>query len=43
MGEDDTARTTDAYGENHRRLRRVKATYDPDNLFRMNRNIPPTA
>jgi FAD/FMN-containing dehydrogenase len=28
---------------NFERLRRVKAQYDPDNLFRVNRNIPPAA
>ena len=35
------ARTADAYGANYQRLQRVKATYDPDNLFRGNLNIPP--
>lgn len=30
-----------AYGENLERLRRVKAAYDPDDLFRSNRNISP--
>jgi FAD/FMN-containing dehydrogenase len=25
----------------HERLRRIKAFYDPDNLFRVNRNITP--
>ena len=30
-----------AYGDNHRRLREVKANYDPENFFRMNMNIKP--
>jgi Berberine and berberine like len=41
LAEDDTDRTADAYGSNYRRLQRVKADYGPDNLFRVNRNIPP--
>jgi hypothetical protein len=41
LAEDDPGRTADAYGQNNERLRRVKAEYDPDNLFRVNRNIPP--
>jgi FAD/FMN-containing dehydrogenase len=41
LAEDDTARTAAAYGTNYRRLQQVKADYDPDNLFRVNRNIPP--
>ena len=28
-----------AYGSNHHRLAEVKRRYDPDNLFRVNRNI----
>jgi len=43
LAEDDTARTAAAYGSNYQRLQRVKATYDPDNLFRVNSNIPPAA
>ena len=43
LADDDTARTADAYGTNYQRLQQVKATYDPDNLFRVNRNIPPVA
>ncbi|HVM98655.1 MAG TPA: FAD-binding oxidoreductase [Caulobacteraceae bacterium] len=30
-----------SFGPNYARLRQVKATYDPDNLFRFNSNIPP--
>jgi FAD/FMN-containing dehydrogenase len=30
-----------AYGANYRRLQRIKAKYDPKNLFRMNQNIQP--
>jgi len=41
LAEDDSTRTTAAYGKNYQRLQTVKATYDPDNLFRVNRNIPP--
>jgi FAD/FMN-containing dehydrogenase len=43
LAEDDGNRTADAYRGNFERLRRAKAEYDPDNLFRMNRNITPAA
>jgi FAD/FMN-containing dehydrogenase len=41
LAEDADDRTAAAYGKNLERLRRVKATYDPGNLFRSNRNISP--
>lgn len=43
LAEDDDNRTIAAYGDNYERLERAKAVYDPDNLFRSNRNISPAA
>jgi FAD/FMN-containing dehydrogenase len=43
LAEDDSTRTAAAYGANYQRLQQVKASYDPDNLFRVNRNIFPAA
>lgn len=40
MPEDDAGRIAGAYGGNMERLGRVKARYDPANLFRTNHNIP---
>ena len=41
LAEDGPGRTAEAYGKNYERLRRAKAAFDPGNLFRVNRNIPP--
>ncbi len=40
--DEDESRMKEAYRDNLDRLRSVKAAYDPDNLFRVNRNISPT-
>ena len=40
--EGDTA-VRASYGANHDRLARIKAAYDPDNLFQLNQNIRPAA
>ncbi|MEV0234010.1 FAD-binding oxidoreductase [Nonomuraea sp. NPDC050786] len=32
-----------AYGDNFQRLAHIKRTWDPDNLFRLNQNVPPAA
>lgn len=39
--DDEPGRLAEAYGGNMRRLRAIKAKYDPDNLFRVNHNILP--
>jgi FAD/FMN-containing dehydrogenase len=36
-------RVRSAYGANYERLAAAKRAYDPDNLFRMNRNVPPAS
>jgi len=41
MMEEGAARVEATYGPNYARLQRVKAKYDPANLFRVNQNIAP--
>jgi hypothetical protein len=41
MSADDAERAPENYGRTYERLRAVKATYDPDNLFHLNQNIAP--
>jgi len=42
LGDEGEARVHDAYpAGTWERLARVKAQYDPDNLFRLNQNVPP--
>jgi FAD/FMN-containing dehydrogenase len=44
LGDDETGNpVADAYGANHARLRKLKAKYDPGNVFHMNQNIIPAA
>ncbi len=41
LSRDEDERVPEAYGENYERLRAVKATWDPENLFDSNQNIEP--
>jgi hypothetical protein len=38
---DDSARMRDTYGPNYERMVALKTKFDPNNLFRMNANVPP--
>ena len=41
LGDEGAARVRAAFGESHGRLARIKAGWDPRNVFRGNQNIPP--
>jgi FAD/FMN-containing dehydrogenase len=41
--DEDEQRIRAAYGANFERLTKAKKAYDPDNAFRTNRNITPSA
>ena len=43
MGDEGDDRVKATYGDNYERLVTIKNRYDPDNFFRVNQNIKPTA
>jgi len=43
MMDEGADRVQATYGENYGRLQRIKAAVDPDNVFRVNQNIPPAS
>jgi FAD/FMN-containing dehydrogenase len=42
LGTEGGDRVRAAYGANHLRLAELKRRYDPENVFRLNHNVPPT-
>ena len=42
MDDEGPDRVRATYGSNYDRLASIKATYDPDNMLRINQNIRPT-
>jgi FAD/FMN-containing dehydrogenase len=43
MPQDELERVAEAYGSNYERLVELKNKYDPENFFRLNQNIQPSA
>jgi len=43
MQDEGASRVQATYAANYERLAKVKSRYDPENLFRVNQNIPPAA
>jgi FAD/FMN-containing dehydrogenase len=41
LGTEGPERVRSAYGPNHARLAALKRTYDPENVLRLNQNVPP--
>ena len=43
MMDEGQERVRASYRDNYDRLAQIKASYDPDNVFRINQNIEPSA